>query len=143
MYEKHEQFMYQALRFSQQAIPHCLPNPPVGCVVVRDDKLIASGYTRAPGLHHAEVDALSQIEGSLHNVSVYVTLEPCSFYGRTPPCATALIDRNVNTVYVAMLDPDPRNNGKGIEMLQCSGIKVKVGILAETVAEFLSPYLLR
>lgn len=133
--------MSLALQASQQALPDCLPNPPVGCVLVKDAQVLAVGYTRAPGQHHAEADALSQVDGSLQGVSVFVTLEPCSFHGRTPSCAKALIEREVDAVYVALVDPDARNNGAGLQMLRAAGIDVYEGVGGEAVARFLQPYL--
>lgn len=140
--ERQEHYMALALELSKRALPDCLPNPPVGCVLVRDDTLIASGYTQAPGKWHAEAAALAAVpELSLTGVSVFATLEPCSFHGRTPSCAKTLIERGVETVYVAMRDPDPRNDGKGIELLRNAGVIVYENVLGTVVAEFLGNYL--
>ncbi|NRB40332.1 MAG: riboflavin-specific deaminase [Pseudomonadales bacterium] len=139
--ESHSEFMEMALEESKKALPNCLPNPPVGCVLVKDGKVVASGYTQEPGSNHAEASAIQSITGSLENVVAYVTLEPCSFKGRTPSCANALIERNINEVFVAIEDPDPRNSGKGMEMLRDAGIKVTENILSDSVFQFLSPYL--
>ena len=133
--------MAMALEESKRALPNCFPNPPVGCVLVKDGKILASGYTKEPGNNHAEASAIQSIKGSLENVVAYVTLEPCSFKGRTPSCANALIERNIKEVYVAIEDPDPRNSGKGIKMLRDAGVKVTENILSEPVFDFLSPYL--
>lgn len=138
---KHSEFMAMALAESKKALPVCLPNPPVGCVLVKDGSVIASGYTKEPGSSHAEASALQSIPGSLENVVAYVTLEPCSFTGRTPSCANALIERNIKEVFVAIEDPDPRNSGKGIKMLRGAGVTVTENILSEQVAFYLSPYL--
>ncbi|MDH3601065.1 MAG: deaminase, partial [Candidatus Tectomicrobia bacterium] len=86
-------FMWEALHEGRKALPDCRPNPPVGCVLVRDGRIIARGYTHQPGAHHAEAMALSQISGGLDDVTAVVTLEPCSFYGRTPSCAQTLVER--------------------------------------------------
>ena len=139
--ESHLNFMKLAFEESKKALPFCLPNPPVGCVLVQDGKVVASGYTQAPGHHHAEASAIQSLKGSLSNVTAYVTLEPCSFIGRTPPCANTMIERGIKTVFVAIKDPDPRNNGKGIKMLHDSGINVSTGILEDSVFEFLTPHL--
>jgi riboflavin biosynthesis protein RibD len=133
--------MSQALDIGRHALPGCLPNPPVGCVIVRNGAIIANGYTQPPGKHHAEAMALSQLETALDGLTAYVTLEPCSFAGRTPSCALALISAGVTRVYVAMLDPDPRNAGAGIEMLRQAGIEVTVGLLQDQAQQQLSPYL--
>ncbi|MGE0801031.1 MAG: bifunctional diaminohydroxyphosphoribosylaminopyrimidine deaminase/5-amino-6-(5-phosphoribosylamino)uracil reductase RibD [Lautropia sp.] len=133
--------MRMALSEGRKALPDCLPNPPVGCVLVRDGKVIAVGHTQQPGNPHAEAMALSQVAGPLHAVTAYVTLEPCSFAGRTPSCAQALIDRRVKRVVVSLVDPDPRNAGKGIEMLEAAGVAVQVGVLAREAMEDLGRYL--
>ena len=133
--------MAMALEESKKALPNCLPNPPVGCVLVKDEVIIASGYTKQPGKNHAEASALQSVTGSLNNVVAYVTLEPCSFVGRTPSCAAALIKRNIKEVFVAIRDPDPRNSGKGIKMLRDAGIKVTENTLFDQVFAFISPYL--
>lgn len=88
-----ENFMYAALIAGEKALPGCLPNPPVGCVIVRHDRIIAEGHTQPPSQPHAEVMALSRLSGQLDDVTVFVTLEPCSFHGRTPSCAKALVER--------------------------------------------------
>ncbi len=136
-----EQFMQAALIESQKALPQCQPNPPVGCVLVKDNQIIARGHTQAIGGNHAEVEALNQYDGDLGEVTAYVTLEPCAFVGRTPSCARTLAGRNIGRVVVAMLDPDVRNNGKGIDILKAAGVEVSVGIGAAPVSAFLTPYL--
>ncbi|MEH1925851.1 bifunctional diaminohydroxyphosphoribosylaminopyrimidine deaminase/5-amino-6-(5-phosphoribosylamino)uracil reductase RibD [Nostoc sp.] len=138
-----EIFMLAALSQSRKAMPECLPNPPVGCVIVDAQEIIAQGYTRIPGKHHAEVDALQQIQGKAFNfLKMYVTLEPCSFHGRTPSCALAIAeDRRIHEIYVSILDPDPRNNGQGLDILRIAGKTVNVGLCANEVNAFLSQYL--
>jgi pyrimidine deaminase RibD-like protein len=88
-----EYFMREALMEGRKALPACLPNPPVGCVLVRNGTIIARGYTNPPGHPHAEAMALNHVAGDLHEAMAFVTLEPCAFYGRTPSCALALIAR--------------------------------------------------
>lgn len=136
-----ESFMALALTESKKALPGCLPNPPVGCVLVREGQVVASGYTRAPGGYHAEADALAKFSGRLSGLTAYVTLEPCSFHGRTPSCADALIKRGIDRVVVALVDPDPRNNGQGLEKLRQAGIDVVLDVYAGEVREFLEQYL--
>ena len=136
-----EDFMRLALAEGRKALPACLPNPPVGCVFVRDGAVIASGFTQAPGQHHAEAMALSQVSGGLAEVVAYVTLEPCSFHGRTPSCAKALVARGIQRVVVAMLDPDPRNAGAGIDILKAAGVEVTVGVLEPSAAADMGAYL--
>jgi pyrimidine deaminase RibD-like protein len=134
-------FMGLALAQGRQALPSCLPNPPVGCVIVHKGMVVASGFTQPPGKHHAEAMALAQLEAGLDNLTAYVTLEPCSFAGRTPSCALALVSAGIAHVHVAMLDPDPRNAGAGIEILRKAGIKVTVGLLDDQARHDLHPYL--
>lgn len=138
------EFMLSALSQSKKALPECLPNPPVGCVIVHAHKIIAAGFTRSPGKNHAEADALSQIQGQDFDVlQMYVTLEPCSFQGRTPSCALAIAnDSRIHEIYVSIIDPDPRNNGKGLDILKTAGKIVHVGLCADEVNVFLSQYLL-
>ncbi len=134
-------FMRRALEISQNALPACQPNPPVGCVLVKENHIVSEGYTQAIGGNHAEVEALNGYHESLENVTAYVTLEPCSFVGRTPACAVTLVNSGIKKVVVAMLDPDPRNSGRGIKILTQAGIEVEVGVCEEEVSAFLSPYL--
>ncbi|MCW3062052.1 MAG: cytidine and deoxycytidylate deaminase zinc-binding region family protein [Capsulimonas sp.] len=134
--------MREALAEGRKALPDCLPNPPAGCVFVKDNTVIARGFTNPPGSHHAEAMALSQVSGPLTDVTAYVTLEPCSFQGRTPSCAMALAARDVSAVYVALIDPDQRNHGKGIAILRQSGIAVTVGLLREEAERDLKQYLI-
>jgi pyrimidine deaminase RibD-like protein len=136
-----EEFMRAALVEGRRALPLCLPNPPVGCVLVKSGTIIARGHTQPPRLNHAEAMAMSQISGDLADVTAYVTLEPCSFQGRTPSCAKALVASGIKRVIVAMLDPDPRNAGAGIQILRAGGVDVSVGLLeCEAIAD-LAPYL--
>jgi pyrimidine deaminase RibD-like protein len=136
-----EYFMREALKEGRKALPACLPNPPVGCVLVKDGVIIARGHTNPPGRPHAEAMALNQVAGDLHAVTAFVTLEPCSFYGRTPSCAVALIARNIARVVVALIDPHPRNQGRGIRMLEQARIPVTLGILQAEAESDLSAYL--
>ena len=136
-----EKYMLRALDVSKNALPNCIPNPPVGCVLVKNGEVVSEGYTQSIGGNHAEVQALESYSGSTEGVTAYVTLEPCSFVGRTPACAYTLADSGVRQIVVAMLDPDPRNSGKGIEILRQAGVTVQVGLCAEQACAFLKPYL--
>jgi pyrimidine deaminase RibD-like protein len=138
----HSAYMLQALEVSKQALPECRPNPPVGCVIVRGGQVVATGYTQSPGHAHAEIDAMSKLTGSLEHCTLYVTLEPCSFHGRTPACALKLIERGVKKVYVAMIDPHVKNQGKGIALLRAAEVEVQVGLEQSEVEKYLKPYLL-
>ena len=112
---EHERWMWEAVHEGQKALPGCLPNPPVGCVIVRGGEELARGHTSPPGYSHAEAMALS-LTNQTAGATVYVTLEPCSFEGRTPSCAEALIRAAVGHVYVGIIDPHPRNRGRGIDV---------------------------
>ncbi|WP_334938346.1 bifunctional diaminohydroxyphosphoribosylaminopyrimidine deaminase/5-amino-6-(5-phosphoribosylamino)uracil reductase RibD [Nostoc sp.] len=137
--------MLAALAQSRKALPECLPNPPVGCVIVDTQKIVAQGYTQVPGKDRAEADALKQIQGKAFNLlKMYVTLEPCSFHGRTPACALAIAeDCRIHEIYVSLVDPDPHNNGQGLDIIRKAGKKVYVGLCANEVDTFLNQYLLR
>ncbi len=134
--------MREAMREGRKALPRCKPNPPVGCVLVREGDIIARGFTNEPGHDHAEAMALRQVTGDLRDVIAFVTLEPCSFHGRTPSCAQALVKRRIRRVYVGILDPHPRNQGAGVDILRAAGIPVEVGILEAEVLQALAPHLL-
>jgi pyrimidine deaminase RibD-like protein len=136
-----EEFMRAAIEQGKLALPACLPNPPVGCVLVRGGVIIARGFTQPPYQPHAEPMALKQVEGSLDDVTAFVTLEPCAFHQRTPSCAKEMIARRVGTVYVALIDPHPKNQGRGIQMLRDAGIRVVTDFLSEEARPHLAPYL--
>lgn len=134
-------FMRDAMGEGTKALPSCLPNPPVGCVLVRGDRVVATGFTQEPYQPHAEPMALRQVEGDLRDVAAFVTLEPCAFHQRTPSCAKELIARRIGAVYVGLIDPHPRNQGRGIEMLRDAGIPVVTGCLEDELRLSLGPYL--
>lgn len=131
-------FMHLALELGRQALLHATPNPRVGCVIVRGDQVLGQGYTQAPGGNHAEIEALQDARRSGHDVqgaAVYVTLEPCSHFGRTPPCANALIEARVGRVVAAVEDPNPQVAGRGMAMLRGAGIDVRCGLLRQEAIE--------
>ncbi|MDP6040721.1 MAG: bifunctional diaminohydroxyphosphoribosylaminopyrimidine deaminase/5-amino-6-(5-phosphoribosylamino)uracil reductase RibD [Candidatus Latescibacteria bacterium] len=136
-----ENYMRAALVEGRKALPECAPNPPVGCVLVRDGEIIARGYTNPPGQFHAEAMALAQVEGFLEDVTAFVTLEPCSFYGRTPSCAKTLVRRKIGEVFVALIDPHPKNRGCGIQIIKDADIPVQIGLLGEEAKKDLRPHL--
>ena len=108
------------------------PNPLVGCVIVKGDRIIGEGYHQQFGGPHAEVNAIHSSTESVEGATAYVTLEPCSHFGKTPPCADLLIQSGISTVYIANLDPNPLVAGKGVEKLEAAGITCHIGLLAET-----------
>ncbi|MFZ5823194.1 MAG: bifunctional diaminohydroxyphosphoribosylaminopyrimidine deaminase/5-amino-6-(5-phosphoribosylamino)uracil reductase RibD [Bacillota bacterium] len=129
--EQDQRFMQHALRLAAMGRGRTHPNPMVGCVIVKDGNVVGTGYHRKAGEPHAEVYALEAAGGNARGATAYVTLEPCAHHGRTPPCADALIAAGLSRVVAAMVDPDPRTAGKGLERLRQAGIEVEVGLLEE------------
>jgi diaminohydroxyphosphoribosylaminopyrimidine deaminase / 5-amino-6-(5-phosphoribosylamino)uracil reductase len=126
-----EIFMSAALVEARRGIGTVSPNPAVGAVLVRNGRIVSSGYHRAPGLPHAEVECLASAPGdSLQSSTLYVTLEPCSTTGRTPPCTEAIVRAGLGRVVIGATDPNPSHSGSGIDRLRAAGIKVTTGILA-------------
>ncbi len=122
--------MAEAIRQARRGLYTTQPNPRVGCVVVKDNELVATGFHEYAGGPHAEVNALNQID-SASGCDIYITLEPCSHHGRTPPCVDALITARPARVIIAMRDPNPLVAGQGIEKLRLAKIKVVCGVLEE------------
>ncbi len=127
----HSDFMKIALSLAERRKGLTHPNPTVGCVIVKDGKVVGRGYHERAGKPHAEVVALQEAGEKARGSTVYVTLEPCSHYGKTPPCSDALIKAGVKEVFVALQDPNPLVSGKGINRLKEAGIKVYVGLCEE------------
>lgn len=123
-------FMKRAIELARLGLANTSPNPRVGAVVVHNGKIIGEGFHRKAGQGHAEVNAISSVKPGdvalLHEATIYVTLEPCSHYGKTPPCAKLLIDKGIKRVVVGSQDPSPKVNGKGIKMLEDAGIEVTI-----------------
>jgi diaminohydroxyphosphoribosylaminopyrimidine deaminase/5-amino-6-(5-phosphoribosylamino)uracil reductase len=122
-------WMAQALRLAERGLYTTSPNPRVGCVLVKDETLVGSGWHRIAGEPHAEVYALQEAGSAARGATAYVTLEPCSHHGRTPPCADALVAAGVARVVVAMTDPNPQVSGTGLALLRAAGIKVDCGLM--------------
>ncbi|WP_277620924.1 bifunctional diaminohydroxyphosphoribosylaminopyrimidine deaminase/5-amino-6-(5-phosphoribosylamino)uracil reductase RibD [Pseudophaeobacter leonis] len=127
-------YMALALSLGRGGEGNCWPNPAVGCVVVREGRIVGRGWTKPGGRPHAETEALAQAGALAQGATAYVTLEPCSHQGNTAPCAQALIDAGVSRAVAAIGDSDPRVSGQGFEMLRRAGISVKTGVLAEEAA---------
>jgi diaminohydroxyphosphoribosylaminopyrimidine deaminase/5-amino-6-(5-phosphoribosylamino)uracil reductase len=123
------QHMAHALRLAQQGLYTTTPNPRVGCVIVKDGRVVGEGWHERAGTPHAEIHALKAAGEAARGATVYVTLEPCSHHGRTPPCAEALVNAGVARVVAAMSDPNPLVAGGGIAMLTLAGIQAEVGLL--------------
>ncbi len=138
-----QKFMALALRLAEQGRCISHPNPSVGCVIVKAGRVVGEGHTGIAGAGHAEANALRDAGSAASQATVYVTLEPCSFIGRTPACATGLIEAGVTRVVVAMLDPDPRNAGRGVAMLEAAGIEVKTPFMADSAARIMQGHIKR
>ncbi|MDU8911211.1 bifunctional diaminohydroxyphosphoribosylaminopyrimidine deaminase/5-amino-6-(5-phosphoribosylamino)uracil reductase RibD [Aestuariicoccus sp. MJ-SS9] len=123
--------MAHALRLGRRAMGRSWPNPAVGCVIVRDGRVVGRGWTGAGGRPHAEPQALAQAGAAAWGATAYVTLEPCSHHGVTPPCAEALIDAGIARVVAPVADSDPRVSGGGFARLREAGIEVTTGVLAD------------
>lgn len=135
--------MARALRLAERGRYWARPNPHVGCVITHGEQVVGEGFTQPPGQGHAEVQALAQAGERARGATAYVTLEPCAHFGRTPPCADALISAGVSRVVVALEDPDPRVSGGGAQRLRDAGVQVEVGLLAGQVERQLAGFLLR
>ncbi|MBQ1251571.1 MAG: bifunctional diaminohydroxyphosphoribosylaminopyrimidine deaminase/5-amino-6-(5-phosphoribosylamino)uracil reductase RibD [Firmicutes bacterium] len=122
-------YMKRALELAEKARGFTEPNPLVGAVIVKDGEIVGEGYHKKAGTPHAEINAISDALHRAMGATMYVTLEPCSHYGKTPPCATALIRAGIKEVFIALEDPNPLVNGKGIKILEEAGIKVHTGLL--------------
>jgi len=124
-------YMQRALTLAKRGHYTTSPNPKVGCVLVNNNKIVGEGYHVKAGLGHAEVNALKQAGALAKGATAYVTLEPCSHFGRTPPCAQGLINAGVKHVIAAMVDPNPKVSGNGLNMLEAAGITTQHGLLAQ------------
>jgi len=126
-----QKFMREAIRLARKGLGKTRPNPTVGCVLVKNGRIIARGWHRRAGLPHAEVEALRSLKNisAARGATAYITLEPCSTHGRTPPCTRALIEAGVARVVIGDTDPNPRHRGRGLILLQKAGIKTTSGVL--------------
>lgn len=126
-----EKYMKLAMQLAGNAIGRTSPNPLVGAVIVKDNRVVGCGWHRKAGTPHAEVHALNQAGELAQGADVYVTLEPCAHYGKTPPCAKALVEAKVKNVYGGLLDVNPKVAGKGFKILEDAGIHVEYGFLQD------------
>lgn len=120
--------MGAALNLARRGLGNTFPNPAVGCVLVKDGRVVGRGWTQPGGRPHAETQALAQAGADAHGSTAYVTLEPCAHQGETPPCADALVAAGIARVVVACTDPDPRVAGKGLDILRKAGVSVTEGV---------------
>jgi len=132
--------MRLALRLARRGTGTTNPNPMVGAVVVRGDRIVGRGYHRRAGEPHAEVLALREAGGEARGATLYVTLEPCNHFGKTPPCTEAVLKAGIRKVVVGMKDPNPLVSGRGIRRLRKAGIEVEVGALGEACRELNAPF---
>ncbi|MFC4402076.1 bifunctional diaminohydroxyphosphoribosylaminopyrimidine deaminase/5-amino-6-(5-phosphoribosylamino)uracil reductase RibD [Gracilibacillus xinjiangensis] len=126
-----EEWMDLALNLAEATIGQTSPNPSVGAVVVKDGILLGVGTHIQAGGPHAEVHAIAQAGESAKGADIYVTLEPCAHYGKTPPCAELIVEKGIKRVFIACLDPNPKVAGKGVAIIEAAGIEVEIGILEE------------
>ena len=136
-------FMQLALDFAKRGEFTTTPNPSVGCVLVKDGKVVGKGFHAKAGEPHAEVMALREAGENARGATAYVTLEPCSHFGRTPPCAKGLVEVGVSKVIAAMCDPNPQVAGKGLQILSDAGIQSAVGLLEENAEQLNKGFLKR
>ncbi len=141
MKREHNYYMNMAVNLALKAKGRTSPNPMVGAVVVKDGKVVGRGCHEKAGLAHAEVVALDEAGENAKGAVLYVTLEPCAHFGRTPPCVDRIIQSKIKEVIIGMCDPNPLNNGKGIQILKNHKIKVEVGFLEEKLSKLNSAFL--
>ena len=130
-----KEHMYRCIELAKNGIHTCKPNPRVGCVIVKDEKIIGEGWHKKTGGDHAEIMALKNCEVNPEGSVVFISLEPCTHKGRTAPCIEALIDAKVSKVIFSSLDPNPKVSGKSIDILSAAGIEVSHGLLEEESSE--------
>lgn len=135
MDKAHTAFMQRALDLAKRAKGRTSPNPLVGAVIVKNGKVIGEGYHQKAGTAHAEVHARNAAGENARGATIYVTLEPCCHWGRTPPCTEALINAGIAEVYIAEVDPNPKVAGKGVRQLEEAGLHVHVGLCAQEAAD--------
>ena len=142
--ETKENYMRRALELARMGEGRTNPNPMVGCVVVKDGRIISEGYHEKYGEYHAERNALLRCGEDPAGADLYVTLEPCCHYGKTPPCTEIIIEKKISRVFIGNVDPNPKVAGGGVKILRKHGIEVESGILEEEcrkLNEVFFPYL--
>ncbi|MBA4336531.1 bifunctional diaminohydroxyphosphoribosylaminopyrimidine deaminase/5-amino-6-(5-phosphoribosylamino)uracil reductase RibD [bacterium] len=137
--KKDESYMQKCITFAKKGAGYVSPNPLVGCVIVRNGKIIAKGYHHEYGEKHAEIDALNKIAGKAEGATLYVNLEPCCIHGKTPPCTERIIKEKIGRVVIGGLDKNPLVSGKGIKILKAAEIEIASGVL-ETECQMLNQF---
>jgi diaminohydroxyphosphoribosylaminopyrimidine deaminase/5-amino-6-(5-phosphoribosylamino)uracil reductase len=133
-------FMQRALRLARKGLGQTSPNPAVGAVIVRDGAVVGEGYHQKAGEPHAEVNAISAAGDAARGGTIYVTLEPCNHYGRTPPCARAILDAGIQGVVIGAADPNPNVTGGGAKFLRSMGLNVRTGCMEDECRIVLAPF---
>ena len=134
-------YMSRAISLSKRALGSVSPNPAVGALVVKNNKIVGEGWTQPPGQNHAEIMAIEQAGELSKGASLYTTLEPCNYHGRTPPCVTKIIESQIKKVHISILDPNKNVYGQGLQKLQEEGIQTELGELSQKVTTNLEGYL--
>ena len=129
-YNKHSYFMSLALQQAHKSLGNSKENPAVGCVIIKNNHVISSGFTSINGRPHAEYNAINSSKVNLKDSELYVTLEPCSHYGKTPPCVKTIIKKKIKRVLFSVKDPDPRSYNRSTKQFKKRKIKVRNGILS-------------
>lgn len=129
------EYMQLAIELAKKGMGHTSPNPMVGCVVVKDGRIMTDGYHEKYGEYHAERNALNKCEEDLVGADLYVTLEPCCHQGQTPPCTDIILERGIGRVFIGAMDPNPKVAGKGAQILREHGVEVETGILEKECLE--------
>ena len=126
-----EDYMRQALQLARRGLGKTSPNPMVGAVIVKNNRIIGRGYHKFYGGKHAEINAIESTKEDISKATIYVTLEPCCYHGKTPPCVEAIIQSNIGKVTIGAIDPIPKVSGKSVEILKKQGIETRIGVLEE------------
>jgi diaminohydroxyphosphoribosylaminopyrimidine deaminase / 5-amino-6-(5-phosphoribosylamino)uracil reductase len=135
-----ERFMAQAIKLAQKAEGKTSPNPMVGCVIVKNGHIIGQGYHHKAGEPHAEILAFAEAGDKAVGATMYVTLEPCCIFGRTPPCTQTIINNKIRRVVIGINDPNPKVNGRGLIVLKDAGIEISSGVMKAECTDLIKPY---
>jgi len=138
---KHKTYIQQAINLALKSKGKTSPNPLVGAIVVKNSKIIATGYHKKAGQDHAEIIALKKAGDKAKGATLYITLEPCSTQGKTPPCTETIIKSGIKEVVVAMTDPNPKHQGRGVKILRKNSIKVITSILKKEARAINQPFI--
>ncbi len=137
---QYEKIMKKAIELAKKTKNKVNPNPKVGCIIVKNKRIVGQGFHEFFGGNHAEINALNQAGDKARDSIVFVTLEPCSSFGKTPPCTRALINAGVKKVVIGVMDPSVKNGGKGVRALRKAGVSVEVGVLEEECSELIKGF---